>query len=184
MSRQNEWWYLSLNEAEVRTPKIQNVTKLPPEKIIKSIGDQKSSWIMNLEENSWRNHESLRQKRQESWVRYDSNDPASTPDSLPPPPTLNTVLYSLRYHHFALEMMQFIHPVLPETSVPFFDSSMSMFPHINSVCKSAFYYLRNISRIRNSYPWRPPRFSSMLLYLKLDRDYCNSVLYNVPKYVM
>ena len=105
---------------------------------------------MNLEENSCRNHESLKQKRQESWIsrfKWSRFYPRFSP--------LNTVLYSLRYHHFALEMIQFIHPVLPETSVPFFDSTMSMLPRINSVCKSAFYYLRNISRIRNSYPWRP-----------------------------
>ena len=29
-----------------------------------------------------------------------------------------------------------------------FDSTMSMLPHLKSVCKSAFYHLRNISRIR------------------------------------
>ena len=29
-----------------------------------------------------------------------------------------------------------------------FDSTMSMLPHVNSVCKSSFYHLRNISRIR------------------------------------
>ena len=44
---------------------IQNETMLP---LKKSIGDQKSSWIMNLEENFSKNHESLRQKRQESWI--------------------------------------------------------------------------------------------------------------------
>ena len=53
---------------------IDHIWQYPPppprevatEKIIKSIGDEKSSWIMNLGENSCRNHESLRQKRQES----------------------------------------------------------------------------------------------------------------------
>ena len=34
----------------------------------KSIGDQKSSWVMNLKENSCKNHESLGQKRQESRI--------------------------------------------------------------------------------------------------------------------
>ena len=61
----------NLNEAEVWTPKNtkRDYRNVAPEKIIKSIGDdQKSSWIMNLEENSCRNHESLRQKRQESWI--------------------------------------------------------------------------------------------------------------------
>ena len=61
----------NLNETEVWTPKNtkRDYRNVAPEKIIKSIGDdQKSSWIMNLEENSCRNHESLRQKRQESWI--------------------------------------------------------------------------------------------------------------------
>ena len=49
----------------------RNYTKrdnVATEKIVKSIGDKKSSWIMNLEENFSKNHESLRQKRQESWI--------------------------------------------------------------------------------------------------------------------
>ena len=61
----------SLNEAEVWTPKNtkRDYRNVAPEKIIKSIvDDQKSSWIMSLEENSCRNHESLRQKRQELWI--------------------------------------------------------------------------------------------------------------------
>ena len=57
-------WSRSLNAEET----IQKETKLPLRKIIKSIDDQKSSWIMNLEENSCRNHESFRQKRQELWI--------------------------------------------------------------------------------------------------------------------
>ena len=49
----------------------RNYTKrdnVATEKIVKSIGDKKSSWIMNLEENFSKNHESFRQKRQESWI--------------------------------------------------------------------------------------------------------------------
>ena len=45
-----------------------------------------------------------------------------------------------------------------------FDRTMSMLSHVNLVCKSAFYYLRYISLIKNSYLQRLPRFSSMLLY--------------------
>ena len=51
-------------ETEVWTPK--NYTKrdnVATEKIVKSIGDQKSSWIMNLEENFSKNHKSLRRGR-------------------------------------------------------------------------------------------------------------------------
>ena len=60
----------SLDETEVWTPKKHYKTKLnsATEKIVKSIGDEKSTWIMNLEENSCRNHESSRQKRRESRI--------------------------------------------------------------------------------------------------------------------
>ena len=64
------------------------------------------------------------------------------------------------YHHFVLEVIQIIHSILPET----FDSTMSMLSHVNLVCKSAFYHLRYISLIKNSYLQRLARFSSMLLY--------------------
>ena len=58
-----------------------------------------------------------------------------------------------------------------------------MLPQVNSVCKSAFYHLRNISHIRK------------FLYLKTTEilvhafvssklDHCNSLLYNLPKYVV
>jgi hypothetical protein len=39
--------------------------------------------------------------------------------------------------------------------------------YVSSVCKSAFYHLRNISRIRK---------------LWLPSDFCNSLLYGLPKY--
>ena len=68
MPRKNEWWYqvwMKQKFEHQQEPmigswhqRIQNETK--------SIGDQKCSWIMNL--NSCRNHESLRKKRRESWV--------------------------------------------------------------------------------------------------------------------
>ena len=45
-----------------------------------------------------------------------------------------------------------------------FDSTVSMLSHVNLVCKSAFYHLRYISLIKNSYLQRLQRFSSMLLY--------------------
>ena len=49
-------------------------------KIIKSIGDQKSLWIMNLEENFCGSYESLRRKDRNHEYQ-DSNDSASIPDS-------------------------------------------------------------------------------------------------------
>ena len=67
---QNEWWYRVWTKQKFGHQKKHYKTKLncATEKIVKSIGDEKSSWIMNLEENSCRNHESSRQKRQESWI--------------------------------------------------------------------------------------------------------------------
>ena len=63
-------WMKTEQLTEVWTPKKLYKTRLSChwDWIIKSIGDQKSSWIMNLEEKFCRNHESLRQKRQESWI--------------------------------------------------------------------------------------------------------------------
>ena len=45
----------------------------------KSIGDQKSSWVMNLKENSCKNHESLG-KNGRNHEYQDSNDSSSAPD--------------------------------------------------------------------------------------------------------
>lgn len=62
----------SLDENRSSNTTDRNFTKrnfVATEKIIyKSIGDQKSSRIMNLEENFRGNHELLRQKRQESGI--------------------------------------------------------------------------------------------------------------------
>ena len=59
-----------------------------------------------------------------------------------------------------------------------FDTTTSMLPHVNNVCKSAFYHLRTISCIRgnhiNANYWDS--------YSKLDHN--NSLLYNVPKNVI
>ena len=66
---QNEWWYRVWIKQKFEHQR--NTTKrdeVATEKIIKSIGVEKSSWIMNPEENCCRNHESLRPKRQESWI--------------------------------------------------------------------------------------------------------------------
>ena len=45
-------------------PSLDEVERWTPKKQYKN----ESSWIMNLEENYCRNHESSRQKRQESWI--------------------------------------------------------------------------------------------------------------------
>ena len=58
-----------------------------------------------------------------------------------------------------------------------------MLPHVNSVCKSAFYHLCNISRIRK---FLSSKTTEILVhaFVSSKLDYCNSLLYNVPKYVL
>ena len=62
-------------------------------------------------------------------------------------------------------------------------ATMSMLPHVKSVCKSAFYHLWNISRIRKLLSTKTVEIlvhacvTSML-------DHFNSLLYSVPKCVI
>ena len=61
-----------------------------------------------------------------------------------------------------------------------FDSTMTMLPHISSMCKSASYHLRNISRIRK---FLSTKTTEILVhaFVSSKLDHCNSLLYNVPK---
>ena len=63
-----------------------------------------------------------------------------------------------------------------------FDSIMSMLPHVKSVCKSAFYHLRNISRIRKLLSTKTIE-TLVYAFVTSKLDHCNSLLYGVPKYV-
>jgi len=64
-----------------------------------------------------------------------------------------------------------------------FDSTMSMLPHVISVCKSAFYHLRNISRIRKLLSTKTTE-TLVHAFETSKLDHCNSLLYGVPKYVI
>ena len=64
-----------------------------------------------------------------------------------------------------------------------FDSTMSMLPHVKSVCKSAFYHLRNISRIRKLLSTKTTEYL-VHAFVTSKLDHCNSLLYGVPKYVI
>ena len=57
-----------------------------------------------------------------------------------------------------------------------------MLPHVNSVRKSAIYHLCNISLIRK---FLSSKTTEILVnaFVSSKLDYCNSLLYNVPKYV-
>ncbi|MCG8430763.1 MAG: hypothetical protein MJA29_06305, partial [Candidatus Omnitrophica bacterium] len=61
-----------------------------------------------------------------------------------------------------------------------FDTCMSMEPQVNSVCRSAYAQLRNIGKIRR---YLTPGATKALVHgLVTSRlDYCNSLLYGVPK---
>ena len=63
-----------------------------------------------------------------------------------------------------------------------FDTTMSMLPHVNNVCKSAFYHLRTISRIRK---YLSTQTTEILIhaFVTSKLDHCNSLLY-VPKNVI
>ena len=65
-----------------------------------------------------------------------------------------------------------------------FDSTMSMLPHVKSVCKSAFYmyHLRNISRIRKLLSTKTTE-TLVYAFVTSKLDHCNYLLYGVPKYV-
>ena len=58
-----------------------------------------------------------------------------------------------------------------------FDSTMSMLPHVKSVCKSAFYHLRNISRIRKLLSTKTTE-TLVHAFVTSKLDHCNS-LYTV-----
>ena len=64
-----------------------------------------------------------------------------------------------------------------------FDSTMSMLPHINTVCKSAFYHLRNLSRTREFISTETAK-TLVHAFISSKLDHCNSLLYNLPKYAV
>ncbi len=61
-----------------------------------------------------------------------------------------------------------------------FDSGMTMQPHINKVCKSGFYHLRNISRIRKCLT-KPACVTLVHAFISSRLDYCNSLLDGIPE---
>ena len=58
-----------------------------------------------------------------------------------------------------------------------------MLPHVNNVCKSAFYHLSTISRLRK---YLSTQTTEILIhaFVTSKLDHCNSLLYNVPKNVI
>ena len=64
-----------------------------------------------------------------------------------------------------------------------FDTTLSMLPHANNVCKSAFYHRRTISRIRK---YLLTQTTDILIqaFATSKLDHWNSLLYNVPKNII
>ena len=60
-----------------------------------------------------------------------------------------------------------------------FDSHLNLESHINSVCRSAYFHLRNIRSIRNMLT---DNACSQLIHalVTVGIDYCNSLLYGLP----
>ena len=60
------------------------------------------------------------------------------------------------------------------------DSHLNMSKHVTSMCKSAFFYLHNKRRIKN-YLSRENLLTLVHAFITSRLDYCNSLLYGVPK---
>ena len=77
---------------------------------------------------------------------------------------------------------QIIHPKKSLKNIgAIFDETVSMLPQVNSICKSAFFHLRNISRIRK-YLSRTATERLIHAFVTSKLDSYNSLLYGLPKY--
>ena len=61
------------------------------------------------------------------------------------------------------------------------DESLGMNSHINKICKASFYHIHDIRRI-SKYLSKECRQSLVHAYVTSRLDYCNSILYGLPKY--
>ena len=60
-----------------------------------------------------------------------------------------------------------------------FDSSMSLVPHVKNICKTSFYHLRNIARIRKFISLKTAE-TLVHSFVTSRLDNCNSLLYGLP----
>ena len=64
-----------------------------------------------------------------------------------------------------------------------FEDTMSFEEHVNDLCKTAFYHIRNISRIRPCLGIDSTK--TLVQVLVMSRlDHCNSLLYGLPDYLI
>ena len=59
--------------------------------------------------------------------------------------------------------------------------SLGMTSHINQICKASLYHIHNI-RLISKYQSKECRQSLVHAYVTSRLDYCNSILYELPKY--
>ena len=62
-----------------------------------------------------------------------------------------------------------------------FDEHMSFHVHVSSICRSLFYHLRNLSRIRK-YLTKESAAVVVHAFVTSKLDNCNALLYGLPKY--
>ena len=73
-----------------------------------------------------------------------------------------------------------IHPVpIARNLGSWFDSRLSMTPHITKICASSFYYMYNIRRIRK-YLSQQSTETLVHAFITSRLDYCNGLLYGLP----
>ena len=64
-----------------------------------------------------------------------------------------------------------------------FNNSLSMLPHVTAVCKSSFFHLRNIFKIRKFLSYDTCK-TLIHAFVTARIDYCNSLLYGQPKCIL
>ena len=85
-------------------------------------------------------------------------------------------------NHFPVKLLD--NDICPSDSVRnlavVFDSDFSFHKHVSNICKSCFYHIRDLRRIRRHIPLSTAKtISNALISSRLD--YCNSLLNNIAK---
>ena len=86
------------------------------------------------------------------------------------------------FNHFPVKLLD--NDICPSDSVRnlgvVFDSDFSFHKHVSNICKSCFYHIRDLRRIRRHIPLSTGKtISNALISSRLD--YCNSLLNNIAK---
>ena len=83
--------------------------------------------------------------------------------------------------------MKYVVYLLPKSSARnlgvIFDECCNMVEHVNKICKTSCYHLRNISKIRK---YLTEETTEILVhaFVSSKLDYCNSLLYGLPKHMI